>query len=234
MTKTGRKQKIYPQKEIDSILDLYIEEEDVYGKIEYLKVHRFALNLYENQKIPYKLSEDYWRKPNRQGRMTIDNYNNVIVDNVLASNKREITIVNVEDAVLKNKGNLDILISTLKTNEEQLRICIEKENELELKVKKLENALQEEKQKNKILEEKSDILQTTLFQFFEYGTSTDVPIINLLNSGKTKHKRVKNAFDKIFDSPDQFLEMLEEKTEVKNKVVPIKKETENILNDYDF
>lgn len=119
--KRGRKAKIYPQEEIDNILYLYTKEEKVSGWIKYSEVCRYANKLYEDGKIPYKLSEDYWRRDGRQGRETVDRVNKLYESTLLNQQTTETEIiVNTEECVTKfftgKPSDKKRLIQALKIN----------------------------------------------------------------------------------------------------------------------
>ncbi|EGF75832.1 hypothetical protein BATDEDRAFT_93301 [Batrachochytrium dendrobatidis JAM81] len=215
------------------------DKERVIGIVTYRDAYRFAKKQYELGNFPHQLSDDFWRKENRQGRKAVDEANKIITDNVMASKKREVAIINVEDAVFKNTNNPQALIKQLKPLELQLYKSLEIEKALEDKLTYAKKELIQLKEEKKKQQEKLKKLEDALFKLFEYSASSDVPLTNLLNTGKTKHKRVKNALNNIFSNPEEFFFSKSETENNEKNVVNLNekflgKKKENILDDYDF
>ncbi|WP_053218853.1 hypothetical protein [Virgibacillus senegalensis] len=235
--KAGRKKKLYPKDLIDNIIYEYAESNKVIGKIKYREVYQYAKKLYEEGKIKEKFSDDFWRKSGRQGRNAIDKANEVISKSVVASSGKKVDIMPVEDVVYKNYKDIEKLVKLLKPMELQLYDAIERENNLGEKIKKLELSIEEEKEKRRKAEEMVDNLQTLIFQMFEYSSSDEVPLTNLIRTGKTRHQLVENALNQAFNQPQSFFEMFEQHQESSksDKVIDFNKENnkKSLADDYD-
>lgn len=238
MNKRGRKEKVYPQEEIDKIIYDFAEKYKIVGNIKYSEVYQYALELYQQGSIPYKLSEDFWRKPLRQGRQSIDKFNSVIKQSIISANDKAVSIINVEDVVYKHHKNLDKLIKYLKPLEVELSKSIEKEIKSRETIKELEMALSQEKQKRQELQKLVDKLQDILFQMFEYSANDEVPLVNMLRTGKSRHAIVENALSKIFNNPDDFYTLFEERRKDEGNVVrlqdKVQSKSKTLADDYGF
>lgn len=233
MKKRGRKPKIYPQSEIDRIVYRFTQEEKGTGWIKYLEVYRFSKKLYEKGEIPYNLSEDFWRRDGRQGRTTIDRVNKlyeITLENKNSSNNY--VIIDTEECVNKYyTGKLSDkrrLIEALKINEKKARDS----NKLLTKLEHLKVEITDYKAQIKELEYLIENYQKVLFSWFNASLKSDVPLINLMTTGKTRHPIVDLFFETVFSNPiegyekfDQFRKKsLEKETSLNNNVVtPIRK-----------
>jgi hypothetical protein len=237
--KRGRKETIYPQEDIGKILYKYTENNKVLGYVKYLDVYRHALEMYNNGEISFKLSEDFWRKPFRQGKETIDRYNKSVKENVVSVSNRTISVVNVEDVVYKHHKDLDKMIKLLKPIELELYKSVERENESREKINTLTDKISEQRQQIKALQQKVEELQNLVFQMFEYSTDEDTPLVNMLRTGKTRHRIVENALTNAFNTPDSFYKMFEKRKENRKNIInlepkKIEEKHKTLADDYDF
>ncbi|MBD8135085.1 hypothetical protein IFR10_05970 [Bacillus sp. CFBP 13597] len=212
METRGRKTKVFPQSEIDNIIYRFTQEEKVTGLIKYSEVYRFAIKLYEEGEINYKLSEDYWRRDGRQGKVTIDKINKLYETTI--SNKRTNGIdifVDTEECVNKfftgKQSDKKRLIQALRINEKKAKDSIQ----LLEKIEDFKQELSVQKEKNKELQALMEQYQTVLFSWFNASLKSDVPLINLITTGKTRHPIIDYFFQTVFSSnPHEGYEKFEE------------------------
>lgn len=198
----GRKAKIYPQEEIENIIYRFTQEEKVSGWIKYSEVYRFANKLYENGEISYKLSEDFWRREGRQGKETIDKINKVYESTLI--NKRTSNIdlyVDTEECVDKfftgKPSDKKRLIDALKINEKKAKDS----TNLLIKIDTLKEEISRLKEEKKDLEQSLDQYQMILFSWFNSSVKSDVPLINLMTTGKSRHPIIDLFFETAFSNP---------------------------------
>ncbi|MCU9599901.1 hypothetical protein [Pallidibacillus thermolactis] len=225
----ANKSRVYGDEVIQEIIHRYIETYDITGEIEYSSVRDFAFQLWKendpifSEKLYYrlvdnktgevsdkiykniKLSDDFWRKPQYQGRQKIDAANDILSKTVAKTENRQVNIPNVDFVLEKYKNNLNQLRLNLKPLEEQLKNSIAIEDKLEKKVQQLEEQIQKLKAEKVKLTQQNRSLQDALYKMFEYSASSDVPLENQLNTGKGKTKRVAQALREAFaDDPNEF------------------------------
>ncbi|OIK11273.1 hypothetical protein [Bacillus sp. MUM 13] len=235
METRGRKPSIYPQKEIDDIVYRFTQEEKVAGWIKYSEVYRFAKKLYENEKIKYKLSEDYWRREGRQGKETIDKANKLYETTFINKESKDIDVyIDTEECVNKfftgKASDKKKLIQALKINEKKAR----NSNKLSMKIEDLKQGLFNEKEKSKKLEALVEQQQRILFSWYNASLKSEVPLINLVTTGKSRHPMVDLFFETAFTNSIEGYEKFEEYRGItkyndeindsnQNVVVPIRK-----------
>ncbi|MGE7024459.1 hypothetical protein [Solibacillus cecembensis] len=238
----ANKSRLYGEDVIKEIIYRYIDENNIAGEIEYSNVRDFALKLWENkdhlftQKMYYqlidkntgetsdkiykniKLSDDFWRKPQYQGRQQIDAFNDVLSKTVARTSKREFYIPNVEFVIDKFKHNITQLKLNLKPLEAQLKKSILQEEKLENRIKNLiEDNSNLKNQKNDLYIQNQK-LQDALYKMFEYSASRDIPLENQLNTGKGRTKRVEEALKDVFgDNISSFYLNFKENTHTNNQ-----------------
>src|SRR5690625_5239054 len=127
MTKKGRKP-ILTETEAKEIVNSYVLKHSVSKEIQYIDLHKYCIELYQNQEIPKLPSESFWRKKDRAGRKLIDEVNTAL------SHKLE---KHEKDNELQN---LLILIDN-KIQNKELKITLF--NELKSKQSKVEQLEQE-------------------------------------------------------------------------------------------
>jgi len=90
-------------------------------------------------KISYKLSEDFWRKPNHQGTLALEAINEIIEDTVLtedSGNNRTISIIDAINKLYTGKErDKKELINKLTLNEVKAKQYIRKNGQLTNKIK---------------------------------------------------------------------------------------------------
>ncbi|RID85314.1 hypothetical protein D1953_10850 [Peribacillus asahii] len=234
METRGRKPSIYPQQEIENIVYRFTQEEKVTGWIKYSEVYRYANRLYENGEVKYKLSEDYWRRDGRQGKEIIDKANKLYEATFINKKTAEIDVyVDTEECVNKffsgKPSDKKKLINALRINEKKAKDS----NKLLEKIEDLKQELSNQKDKNKELQELIDQQQMILFSWFNASHKSDVPLINLITTGKSRHPMVDLFFETAFSNPMEGYEKFEEyrknnkhdenEDNKNNVVIPIKK-----------
>lgn len=225
----ANKTRVYCEEAIQEIIHRYIETYDITGDIDYSSVRDYAFQLWKEKdpiftdKLYYqlidqktgevsqkiykniKLSDDFWRKPQYQGRQKIDAVNDLLSKTVAKTKKRQVNIPNVDFVIEKFKNNINQLRLNLKPLEEQLKISIENEDRLEKKNEQLEEQIKKVKLEKVKLTQQNNSLQDALYKMFEYSASKEVPLENQLNTGKGKTKRVEQALKEAFgDDPSDF------------------------------
>jgi hypothetical protein len=219
----ANKTRVYGIEVIQKIISLYLEETKINGEIEYSSVRDFALELYNQNHTIFtedlyyqlvdsstgelsdkkiykntKLSDDFWRKPQYQGRQLIDETNKLLSKTASKPSKRQSIIPNTDYLVESNKTNLPLLKLQLKPLEEQLKSNLQLINKLEGKICDLQNNILTLKREKLDLKKKNDALQELLYQFFELSASSDTPLKDQLNIGKGRMKHVETALKVAF------------------------------------
>lgn len=240
-TTKGRKAVIYEEQLILNIIYNCIDDLKIKGKVKYSQVYKYALKKYNDGEYSFlknSLSEDYWRKTNRQGKELIDKVNQI--DEVyIATNANEEngeTIIQTEDAINKlfngNEKDKKKLIDHLRINEVKAKKFYKQ-------TVKLQTELEKEKEQKEIWKNKAENLQTVLFQIMEYSASKDFPIENLINTGKSRKNGATNVLEQIFsDDPTlgfefkDFQNKSKEKKQADEKIIPIKKKSSSATDDF--
>lgn len=205
--KRGRKAKIYSQEEIDNIIYMYTQENKGNGLIKYLDVYRYSVQLFELNSIPYKLSEDFWRKLGRQGRETIDKANEIYEYSPLSNDETDTEkIMDTIDAIDKffegSKSKKEKLQGAMLINENNLKRYIQKKQLLIQQLNKQENTINDLKRKNKKLQERLDEYEELFFKWLDASSNKNVPLLNLVTTGKTRNPIVDKLFQSMFtDDP---------------------------------
>ncbi len=233
----GRPRKVYDENEIENIVLKCREEWNIKGLVKYSDVYNYGLELYKRREITYKLSEDFWRKPNRQGTIILSRVNEVISDTVKVDETETEFIINTHDAIDKlfsgKEKNKQELINKLTINEVKAKQYMTANVQLRGNITKLEKEIQFLKEKSDTYKNKSETLQLLLFKVMEYSKKRGFPVENLFNTGKTRTEPVDLIMDSLFsDNPDVGYEF---NNYIGNKdgknVVPIK-EGNSALDDY--
>ncbi len=230
----ANKTRIYSKEVIQEIISLYLGQNKIDGEIQYSSMRDFAFELYKNKHDTFtkkmyfqlldsstgklsekiykniKLSDDFWRKPQYQGRQMIDETNNLLSKTASKPRNRQTVIPNIDFLVDKTALNIPQLKLQLKPLEQQLRSNLDLIDKLEYKIHELETviaSLKEEKMSFKI---QNEALQDSLYIFFELSALSDIPLKSQMNTdiGKTKlvEKTLKNAFS---GDPSMFYQKFE-------------------------
>jgi hypothetical protein len=227
MATRGRKTKLYDEKEIRNIVYRYIQEEKVTGMITYSEMYRFAKILYEKGEISYKLSDEFWRRPNRQGRMIVDETNESYKVTIQGKKVEQTEVfVDTEECVNKfysgKASDKKRLIQALKLNEKKAK---ESSKYLE-KIDKMKQEIVEQKERVKELEMLVEQQQSILFSWFNASHKSDVPLINLLTTGKSRHPIVDLFFETAFSNKEEAYRKFEEYNKNFNSSNPLSNQAE--------
>lgn len=202
----GRKKSIYDKEFILNIIYDCIQSNHITGIVKNSEVYKHALDLYSEGKIDIKLSDDYWRKPERQGTQILAEVNYQRINDT--SKEIKITqVLNTEDvveeyfegsAVSKKK-----LINKLRFNENRAKSEIMQNDKLTNKMGTLIHEVSSLKEQLADNKQKADTLETVLFQFMDYSQSQGNNMTNLMNTGKTRTKPVEKMLESLFsEHPD--------------------------------
>lgn len=207
MSKRGRKPKVYPKEDIAAILYDFIEKNEFTGTLKYMEVFRHNQKMHENGICEHLFSEDFWRKPGRQGREAIDQANKVYEysSNSLKSTNR-IKIVDTVDAVNKlydgTPRGKEKLIGALIINENKLKEINKSNESLRSKLEVQIELNSKLKQDKKVLKSRLEEYEELFFQWLDASSDDSVPLINLIRTGKTRTRVVDNLFATMFaDDP---------------------------------
>ena len=137
MKSRGRKPKIYPKDILLKIIDDFLRNQGDIQIIRYKEIFLYALEEYNKGILDFKLSEDFWRKPDRQGKLLVDEINkkrSALIEN----NNQYIEIISTNDVI--NRLSQDTpatkkkIINQLKVNEYGYRKISTRYNQLKEKV----------------------------------------------------------------------------------------------------
>ncbi|WP_430476951.1 hypothetical protein [Bacillus cereus] len=230
----GRKPKVYEEQVILNLIYSCIKEMKVVGRTKWQVVYPYCLKLYEDKKIDFKLSEDFWRKPDRQGTLLLKKINAVVEEEVEVDERDIVSVVNTEDAINKlydgKESNKKKLVDMLRLNEVKLKKYIEECRRLNNKVNKLKEDLETKKNEAQEWKDKFEELQRTMFLLMEYSESKNFPIVNILNTGKAKTEAVAKQLESLFlENPivgyeyDQYIKNKKLKQEQQDNIIKISK-----------
>lgn len=224
MNKKGRKPKIYPQEIIDNIIFQYLQQYKNNGLLKYLEIHRFSKELYENGESSHHFSEDFWRKKGRQGREAIDKANEVLEHTVSLSTQGDEKVVDSIDAVNKffqgKESNKEKLIGAIIINENKLKNYIESNRKITANLANQEKKVTLLEQENQLLKQRLAEYEELFFQWLDASSHEDIPLINIITTGKSRNKIVQHLFDTMFsENPVKGYEKFEDfrKNKMKNQ-----------------
>lgn len=242
MSKRGRKPKIYPKEVINAVIYNFVEKNKNIGILKYMEVFRHSKKMYENGSCEYLFSEDFWRKVGRQGREAIDKANKVYEysSNNLEKTSR-IKIVDTVDAVNKlfdgTSQGKEKLIRALIMNENKLKKIIKTNDDLNSKLEIQKDLNDDLKKDVKALKFKLDEYEDLFFKWLDASSNDEVPLINLIRTGKTRNRVVDSLFTTMFSEEplkgyeefEHFRNKKRMSNQTKDKVVNFK--TKNTLID---
>lgn len=242
--KPGRPREQYPIDEMKKVLYLYDKNRASKTLIEYMDVFRYSNNLFEQGDITYKFTEYFWRKGN--GRRAIDQMNNVYMAEFNIKSDANDQFVNTQDVVDRYfKGKVEDkekLLGLLTINETKLLRLIQENKNLREKLKNSEHLVQMEKEKTELWKTNSDRYEMILFTWLEASISDDVPLINLMTTGKTRHPIVSHMFETAFsenpttgyDKFEEFRKGMKQNSRENNIVSINERKLRSILDDIDL
>lgn len=233
MKSRGRKVKYYSENKISKLINDYLKINEPIEIIKYKAIFEFAKTEYALGKSDLNLSEDFWRKPDRQGRIAVD----------VSNEQRHFSKIHSSDyfEVLSTENTIKELsqdpphikkkmISLLKVNEVGYRKLIKKYEHISEKETFSNNEIKELKEEIKNLRSKNEIYEQTLFQWADISSSSDIDLVNVITTGKTRSKIVEELFLDMFteNSNRAFHEINRTKSNSSN-VLEIKSNKKNTL-----
>ncbi|MFB5252295.1 hypothetical protein ACE38F_18335 [Bacillus mycoides] len=237
MKSRGRKPKIYPKDILLKIIDDFLKTQENVQIIRYKEIFLYALEKYNKGVLDFKLSEDFWRKPGRQGKLLVDEINkkrSALIEN----NKQYIEIISTNDVI--NRLSQDTpatkkkIINQLKVNEYGYRKISTRYKQLKEKEAKMTQEIIELKAEIANLKDNNEIYQNVLFQWANLSSIKELDLINLITTGKTRSATVEQLFQDMFkEQPNKV--MLELNTDNKiDNVVTITKTKNTLIEDLDL
>nr|WP_145403089.1 hypothetical protein [Paenibacillus xylanexedens] len=218
----ANKTRVYNKEAIQEIIYLYLHQNKIDGEIQYSSIRDFAFELYKNKHYIFtekmyfqlldsstgnlsekiykyiKLSDDFWRKPQYQGRQIIDETNDLLSKTAGKPRNRQTVIPNTDFLVDSNISNLPQLKLQLKPLEQQLKSHLHLIEKLEGKISELETVIASLKEEKRNLKVQNEALQDSLYIFFELSVSSDFSLKNQMIAGSDKFTLVENALKKAF------------------------------------
>ncbi|EOO66309.1 MULTISPECIES: hypothetical protein [Bacillus cereus group] len=237
MKSRGRKPKIYPKDILLKIIDDFLRNQGDIQIIRYKEIFLYALEEYNKGILDFKLSEDFWRKPDRQGKLLVDEINkkrSALIEN----NNQYIEIISTNDVI--NRLSQDTpatkkkIINQLKVNEYGYRKISTRYNQLKEKEAKMSQEIAELKAEIVNLKDNNEIYQNVLFQWANLSSVKDLGLINLITTGKTRSDTVEQLFKDIFkEQPNKAILELNTDNTIDN-VVTITKTKNTLIEDLDL
>ncbi|WHI58797.1 hypothetical protein PYH69_08505 [Mammaliicoccus lentus] len=204
MTKKGRKP-ILTETEAKEIVNSYVLRHGVSKEIQYIDLHKYCIELYQNQEIPKLPSESFWRKKDRAGRKLIDEVNSALSYKLVRHEKNyELqNLLNLIDRKITNKELKTTLFKELKSKQNKIE---QLEQELNIK----EESILSLKKSHDYLQQLNKKQQDLISQVFHYL---------LKKSSQENLVFFDSALKNIFSKPLDYLTLLrDEKTHNKNNV----------------
>lgn len=210
MNKRGRKERVYSEKELTNIIYKFKEKHNHVGIIKYLDVHKYSEELYNREVINIKLSEDFWRKSNRQGRILIDKINELYLSTLRVENENNTKFIETE-YVINQYNNLSPkdkkeIIQKLKINEVNARKTESLNKKLEMKESENRNLIE----KISIKDEQISSYQRILFSWLAASYASNNVLLNMINTGKNKDPMIEHSFNELFSNADEGYKMFED------------------------
>lgn len=232
MKSRGRKPNLYPEDILLKIIDDFLRIHVNVQIIKYKEIFLYALEEYNKGLLDFKLSEDFWRKPGRQGKLLVDEINkkrSALIEN----NNHHIEIIPTNDVI--NRLSQDTpatkkkIINQLKVNEHGYRKISTRYNQLKEKEAKMAQEIIELKAEIVNLKNNNEIYQNVLFQWANLSSAKDLGLINLITTGKTRSATVEQLFKDIFNKqPNKAMLGLNTDNAIDN-VVPLPNKAKNTL-----
>lgn len=237
MKSRGRKPKIYPKDILLKIIDDFLRNQENVQTIRYKEIFLYALEEYNKGVLDFKLSEDFWRKPGRQGKLLVDEMNqkrSALIEN----NKQYIEIISTNDVINKlsqdTPATKKIIINQLKVNEYGYRKISTCYKQLKEKEAKMTQEIVELKAEIANLKDNNEIYQNVLFQWANLSSVKELDLINLITTGKTRSATVEQLFQDMFkEQPNKAILELNTDNKIDN-VVTITKTKNTLIEDLDL
>lgn len=200
MKSRGRKPKIYPKEILLKLVEDLLKTNPHIQIIKYKEIHLYALEKYNKGLLDFKLSEDFWRKTDRQGRILIDEVNKK--RNISLEGVDHIQTVSTADII--NRLSQDapaikkLIVNQLKVNEYGYKKLIDKFQQLKFKGAQMETEIIELKAEIVKLKKNNEIYQNILFQWANISSIKDTGLLNVITTGKTRTETVEQLFKDMF------------------------------------
>lgn len=237
MKSRGRKPKIYPKDILLKIVDDFLRNQENVQIIRYKEIFLYALEEYNKGILDFKLSEDFWRKPERQGKLLVDEINKKR-STLIENNNQYIEIISTNDVI--NRLSQDTpatkkkIINQLKVNEYGYRKISTRYKQLKEKEAKMTQEIVELKAEIANLKDNNEIYQNVLFQWANLSSIKELDLINLITTGKTRSATVEQLFQDIFkEQPNKAILELNTDNTIDN-VVTITKTKNTLIEDLDL
>ncbi|MDH8001494.1 hypothetical protein ACTFQ8_19930 [Bacillus cereus group sp. MYBK40-2] len=237
MKSRGRKPKIYPKDILLKIVDDFLRNQANVQIIRYKEIFLYALEEYNKGILDFKLSEDFWRKPGRQGKLLVDEINkkrSALIEN----NNQYIEIISTNDVI--NRLSQDTpatkkkIINQLKVNEYGYRKIYTRYKQLKEKEAKMTQEIVELKAEIANLKDNNEIYQNVLFQWANLSSVKELDLINLITTGKTRSATVEQLFQDMFkEQPNKAILGLNTDNKIDN-VLTITKTKNTLIKDLDL
>lgn len=232
MKSRGRKPNLYPKDILLKIIDDFLRTHVNVQIIKYKEIFSYALEEYNKGLLDFKLSEDFWRKPGRQGKLLVDEINKKR-STLIENNNQHIEIIPTNDVI--NRLSQDTpatkkkIINQLKVNEHGYRKISTRYNQLKEKEAKMAQEIIKLKAEIVDLKNNNEIYQNVLFQWANLSSVKDLGLINLITTGKTRSATVEQLFEDIFkEQPNKAMLGLNTDNTIDN-VVPLPNKAKNTL-----
>lgn len=238
MKSRGRKPKIYPKGILLKIIDDFLRIQANVQIIRYKEIFLYALEEYNKGILDFKLSEDFWRKPGRQGKLLVDEINkkrSALIEN----NNQYIEIISTNDVINRLSQDTSAtkkkIINQLKVNEYGYRKISTRYNQLKEKEAMMTQEIIELKAEILNMKKNNEIYQNVLFQWANLSSVKDLGLVNLITTGKTRSSAVEQLFKDIFnEQPNKAILGLNNNNEIDNVVTLPTKAKNTLIEDLDL
>lgn len=201
MKSRGRKSKIYPKEILLKLVEGLLQDNPHIQIIKYKEIHLYALERYNKGLLHFKLSEDFWRKPDRQGKLLIEEINkkrSAILENITD----HVEIISTTDVIGRlsqdSPAIKKLMTNQLKVNEHGYRKFSNRYNQLKVKESQMEREIIELKAEIATLKRNNEIYQNVLFQWANVSSIKDIGLVNVITTGKTRSATVEQLFEDMF------------------------------------
>ncbi|MEB6225838.1 hypothetical protein MXM59_01295 [Mammaliicoccus sciuri] len=204
MTKKGRKP-ILTETEAKEIVNSYVLKHGVSKEIQYIDLHKYCIELYQNQEIPKLPSESFWRKKDRAGRKLIDEVNSAVSHKLERHEKNyELqNLLNLIDNKITNKELKTTLFNELKSKQRKIEQLEKELNVKEESILSLKKSREDLQQLNK---QQQDLISQVFHYFLKKSSQENLVFFD-------------SALNNIFSKPLDYLMLLrKEKTQNQNNV----------------
>ncbi|HHC9301681.1 TPA: hypothetical protein ACN2RK_002928 [Staphylococcus aureus] len=178
MTKKGRKP-ILTETEAKEIVNSYVLKHGVSKEIQYIDLHKYCIELYQNQEIPKLPSESFWRKKDRAGRKLIDEVNSAVSHELERHEKNyELqNLLNLIDNKITNKELKTTLFNELKSKQRKIEQLEKELNVKEESILSLKKSREDLQQLNK---QQQDLISQVFHYFLKKSSQENLVFLILL------------------------------------------------------